>query len=86
VADANPTIFPTGITGYEPYYTEMLGYWRDLYFPEIVAQGKIDEFNMINSEIKRLSEEIASLTTEVNELENRKGTIDALGNDSRGIK
>lgn len=31
VAAANPDLFPTGITGYEPYYVDMEGFWRTLY-------------------------------------------------------
>ena len=27
--------YPTGKTGYEPYYQELLGFWRQLYNPEI---------------------------------------------------
>lgn len=26
--------YPSGVTGYEQYYTDMLGFWRDLYNPE----------------------------------------------------
>ena len=33
VTQANPE-FANGITGYEQYYTDMLGFWRDLYNPE----------------------------------------------------
>lgn len=35
VMQANPNIFPTGITSYEQYYIDLLGMWKDLYFPEI---------------------------------------------------
>ena len=31
VADANPGLFPTGRTGYEQYYVDMEGFWRQLY-------------------------------------------------------
>jgi hypothetical protein len=28
IANANPNHYPTGITGYEEYYTDMQGFWR----------------------------------------------------------
>lgn len=34
VAEANPDVFPTGKTGYEQYYIDMEGFWRDIYDPE----------------------------------------------------
>lgn len=36
VAKANPNLFPYGRTGYEQYYTDMEGYWRQLYNPNEV--------------------------------------------------
>ena len=35
IAAANPDYYPTGITGYETYYTDMQGFWRQLYFPGV---------------------------------------------------
>lgn len=35
IATANPNHYPTGITGYETYYTDMQGFWRQLYFPGV---------------------------------------------------
>ena len=34
VAANNPSYYPTGYTGYEQYYTDMQGFWRQLYNPE----------------------------------------------------
>lgn len=34
----NPKYYPTGITGYEQYYTDMEGFWRQLYNPQYVPQ------------------------------------------------
>ena len=34
VATANSEHYPTGYTGYEQYYTDMQGFWRQLYNPE----------------------------------------------------
>ena len=31
VATANPELYPTGVTGYEQYYSDILGFWRQLY-------------------------------------------------------
>ena len=35
VIEANPDIFPTGKTGYEQYYIDLQGFWRQLYNPEL---------------------------------------------------
>lgn len=34
VAAANPDVFPTGKTGYEQFYIDMEGFWRQLYNPD----------------------------------------------------
>lgn len=36
VARYNPE-YPTGRTGYEQYYTDIYGFWRDLYYPNFAA-------------------------------------------------
>ena len=33
VKTANPTLYPTGSTGYEPYYIDIQSFWRELYNP-----------------------------------------------------
>ena len=38
VAERNPNYYSTGITGYEQYYTDMEGFWRQLYNPEYLPQ------------------------------------------------
>ena len=38
VAAANPELYPTGKTGYEQYYTDMEGFWRQLYNPDYKAE------------------------------------------------
>lgn len=35
VGKANPSLYPTGRTGYEQYYTDIQGFWRELYNPEL---------------------------------------------------
>lgn len=34
VGRANPTYYPTGYTGYEPFYQDMQAFWRQIYRPE----------------------------------------------------
>lgn len=34
IAERNPAYFPSGYTGYEQYYTDMQGFWRQLYNPD----------------------------------------------------
>ena len=34
IKENNPNDYPTGYTGYEQYYTDMQGFWRQLYNPE----------------------------------------------------
>ena len=38
IAIANPEHYPTGITEYETYYTDMQGFWRQLYNPEAIGK------------------------------------------------
>ena len=38
VAAANPNLYPLGITGYEQYYIDLQGFWRDLYYPNAVKE------------------------------------------------
>ncbi len=45
VGSRNPYYYPTGRTGYEQYYTDLQGFWRQLYNPEytpepIYSKGK----------------------------------------------
>ena len=37
IAANNSEYYPSGLTGYEQYYIDMSGFWRDLYNPEITA-------------------------------------------------
>ena len=38
VGQRNSEYYPTGITGYEQYYTDMEGFWRQLYNPDYIPQ------------------------------------------------
>lgn len=65
---ANPE-YPTGQTGYEPYYIDMQGFWRQLYNPDL--RDEIDKTKALISDIK--SEEpkisLSYWTEEVTKLE-----------------
>ena len=41
--------YPSGRTGYEKYYTDLLGFWRDIYYPIEMEKAELEEKN--NSEI-----------------------------------
>lgn len=47
---ANPNEYPNGLTGYEQYYTDLLGFWRQLYISE-------EEFNAFQNKIEELEQE-----------------------------
>ena len=38
VARRNPKEYPTGYTGYEQYYVDVLGFWRQLYNPDYIPE------------------------------------------------
>ena len=38
IAINNPTYFPTGKTGYEMFYTDLQGFWRQIYNPEAIGE------------------------------------------------
>ena len=42
VASRNQYYYPTGITGYEQYYTDMEGFWRQLYNPNYIPAVKYE--------------------------------------------
>ena len=43
VAAANPQLYPSGRTGYEQYYTDMQGFWRQLYNPQPYSKKDITD-------------------------------------------
>ena len=45
VAAANPNLYPLGITGYEQYYIDLQGFWRDLYYPNAVEEVKSNYYD-----------------------------------------
>lgn len=58
VAAENPEFYPYGMTGYEQYYIDLQGFWRQLYNPTI--------YNL-NNKIKILENEIADLENQPDE-------------------
>ena len=60
VRKANPDLFPSGITGYEQYYTDITSFWRDLYNPELDQKisDKNTEKNDYDAKILSLEEDI----------------------------
>ena len=49
VASRNPYYYPTGITGYEQYYTDIEGFWRQLYNPDYIP---VEKYQMGEYEVK----------------------------------
>jgi hypothetical protein len=39
VAQNNSEYFPTGKTGYEMFYTDLQGFWRQIYNPQAIGQS-----------------------------------------------
>lgn len=78
---ANPE-YPTGQTGYEPYYIDMQGFWRQLYNPSL--QGDIrkaeDDIKSLEQITIDLSKEITDLEMRISEL-NQKLLDDTISED-----
>ena len=62
IAAANPEHYPTGITGYETYYTDMQGFWRQLYFPGTMNNTLITESEKKQAARALLSEAKVEIT------------------------
>lgn len=52
-ANKSEALYPTGQTGYEPYYIDLQGFWRQLYYPDIN-----EEKEEANSEVKKLTDSV----------------------------
>lgn len=59
IAKNNGDYYPTGMTGYEQYYTDINGFWRDIYNPELDDKiaTKTKEKNDYDAIILALTEE-----------------------------
>ena len=89
VREANPELYPTGYTGYEQYYTDIQGFWRELYNPELNTniedlQKELAELRFSNTEeetkLKLLQDTIDQ--SEARQEEIQKGMAEAIKNGS----
>lgn len=46
IAENNPEQYPSGITGYETYYIDLQGFWRQLYNPDAIGQD-VEEYKNV---------------------------------------
>ena len=65
LAAANMEHYPSGKTGYESYYQDILGFWRDLYNPE-VSETEYDSL-FTNTE-KTDEEQITTIQNDINSI------------------
>lgn len=54
IMEANPVSCPTGQTGYEKYYIDLQGFWRQLYNPFIQEELNNCDTSTLDAEINRL--------------------------------
>jgi hypothetical protein len=66
IIDANPDVYPSGLTGYEQYYVDILSFWRDLYFPDI--QVYATEISVAEGKKKKAEEDKTPLEEQANDL------------------
>lgn len=89
IIEANPQ-FPTGRTGYESYYTDLQGFWRQLYYPAINEDyEKIStEYENLKSEIELLQKELygEEVDYSVNKLGGIENDVNALNNILAKVK
>lgn len=67
IIENNSAYYPTGVTGYEQYYIDLLGFWRDLYFPEIHALT--NSLADAETDLKNKQEELEEMIKEVEDLD-----------------
>lgn len=79
VAAANPA-YHTGQTGYEKYYIDLQGFWRQLYNPNFV-----EDIDKKQAEITQLENQKATLE-DANEIEILQQQIDSLTNDLKELE
>ena len=59
VAAANPNHYPTGLTGYENYYTDMQGFWRQLYHPGVLGDEDSKYYELFtDAELRKAAREV----------------------------
>lgn len=52
VAARNPYYYGTGYTGYEQYYTDIQGFWRQLYNPDYIPQPIWEDGSFVAEKVK----------------------------------
>ena len=45
IIENNKDIYPTGVTGYEPFYVDLEGFWRQLYYPADEKEEMIKKYD-----------------------------------------
>ena len=50
IREQNPTFFPSGYTGYEQYYIDILGFWRQIYNPDYDCTYEIEPITRVEFE------------------------------------
>ena len=71
VAEANPIEYPTGITGYEQYYIDLEGFWRQLYsLEDVYTEVPFSLFSNYYNNEKRLRE-LEKLEEELDDLKSK---------------
>lgn len=53
IREQNPTFYPSGSTGYEQYYIDILGFWRQIYNPDYECTYEIEPITKIEYEALR---------------------------------
>lgn len=73
VRAANRDLFPSGITGYEHYYTDMVSFWRYLYNPELndKISDETTKKEKYDDEVLRLEQDIHKDTDVKNAFNNK---------------
>ena len=81
-------LYPTGITGYEQYYVDILGFWRDLYFPEIFGYNeqlisKENELKEAQDNKDIVQKNLDEQNNKIKQLENRNKELAKIVVESR---
>lgn len=50
IKDQNPFFYPSGYTGYEQYYVDLEGFWRQIYNPDYKGSYKIEPITRLDYE------------------------------------
>lgn len=69
LTEANGNLYPNGHTGYEHYYTDLLAYWRELYYPEEERNKAISQLQLQLKEAEKDTDK-ASLQSTIDHLQN----------------